>query len=94
MVFPAIRIYQKKVELPSLWIIGLLIVTTVLYTYSAIFTYKSYQSGPISIITIINQIEVPIVVLFGVVVFREKDNIINKILATVLMIIGAYLLRI
>jgi drug/metabolite transporter (DMT)-like permease len=85
---------RKKIQIPGSKFLTILTVASIMYTFSAMLYYKSYQIGYISLTGIVSQIQIPLVVLYGIFIFKEKEKIWQKLAATGLMIIGAYLLSI
>lgn len=55
--------------------------------------YFALQKGPLSQIAPISQSQVIVTVLFAAVLLNEKDNLLRKIIAAVLVTIGVILLR-
>lgn len=55
--------------------------------------YFALQKGPVSQIAPINQAQVIVTVLFAAVILNEKDNLMRKLIAAVLVTIGVIILR-
>ena len=94
LLIPAVIALKKKRKLPQKKTWGLLLITSSLYALSTMFTYNSYKAGGyVSLTTLIAQLQIPIIVLYGIFVFKEKDRMIQKVFAMICMVIGAYLLH-
>lgn len=94
LLIPASSAYRKKIKLPKPKTYIIMFITAFLYMLSAIWTYRAYQiGGMVSLMTVIAQLQIPIVLLYGVLVFKEKERISQKIISMICMVIGAYFLR-
>lgn len=95
LIIPAFMTYRRIHILPSKRTCGLMFVTGTLYVLSAIWVYTAFQiGGMVSLMTIIAQLQIPIVVLYGIFIFKERDRLSQKIIAMICMGIGAYLLSV
>jgi uncharacterized membrane protein len=90
---PAIYLVKKQKQLPSAKIHSFMFISAVFYAFSAAAFFSSYlNKGYVSLTSIIGQLQIPLVILYGLIILKEKQNIWQKIVATLMMIIGAYLL--
>ncbi|EKD67592.1 MAG: hypothetical protein ACD_48C00323G0002 [uncultured bacterium] len=95
LLIPAFFAYKQKKKFPSIKSSLFLFVTGTFYVLSAIWSFTAYQmGGMVSLMTIIAQLQIPILVLYGLFVFKERDRIPQKILSMICMGIGAYLLSV
>ncbi len=65
----------------------------VLSTTQAILYYFALAKGPASQIAPISQTQVIITILLAVIILKERDNLLRKITAALLVMIGVFLLR-
>ena len=94
LIAPVVVVWKKRRKLPptKTWIAQFF--SSSLYAISTFFVYSSYNSGGyVSLTTLIAQLQIPIIVLYGLFVFKEKDRLSQKIVAMILMIVGAYILH-
>lgn len=94
LIIPTILAWKKRRKIPptKTWIA--LFFTSSLFAISTLFVYSSYKSGGyVSLTTLIGQLQIPIIVLYGLFVFHEKDRLAQKIIAMILMVAGAYILH-
>jgi uncharacterized membrane protein len=85
--------YIKQISFPSRRSVGFIALSSLLYTVSGIAMYYVFQIGTISLLGVIMQIEIPILVFWGILVLGEREKIVQKCIAMVLVIIGTYLLQ-
>lgn len=79
---------SKKVTLLMIALMGILL------TIGNVFLFTAYKSnGFVSLTNIITQVRIPIISVFGIVFLKEREKIPNKLLATILILVGAILLR-
>jgi drug/metabolite transporter (DMT)-like permease len=90
--FVIIRI-KKHLILPPPKIVQILAVSAIVYSLAAVAYYLAYKIGPMSLISIVSQLQLPIVVLYGLFVFKEKDNIKQKVFSLICMLVGAFLIN-
>jgi uncharacterized membrane protein len=95
LLVPTYLRFRKTRIVPNQKTHGFMLFSALFYSLSAFSFYSSYHNqGYVSLTGIIGQLQIPLVVLYGIIILREKGNLVKKISATVLMIIGAYLLRV
>ncbi len=81
-------------RLPSARTVGLQFVAGCLYGVSAYSIYAAYlANGPISLVTLASQLEIPITILWGILMMNEKKRMIPKLFSMILLIIGIILLK-
>lgn len=72
------------------WLFG----AGLLYGVSAYCIYEAYlASGPISLVTLVSQLEIPITVLWGIAALKEHRNMLPKLASMALLVAGILLLR-
>lgn len=85
---------KKKAILPKPSTIRLLSIVGVLYGVSAYCVYAAYlQSGPASLVTLVSQLEIPITVLWGIYLMKERKKVFSKLMSMALLILGIVLLK-
>lgn len=94
-MFPlAVSRYIEGVKLPKLSTCGILFIVGSLYGISAYCIYAAYLlNGPISLITLASQFEIPITVLWGIFFMKEKKRVVVKLMSMALLIVGIVLLK-
>jgi drug/metabolite transporter (DMT)-like permease len=93
LAYPAIRLMKIKRKIPKTGPQLILFLASCFYVISAISYYSSYtHGGTVALTAVISQLQIPLVVFYGIFILREKENIPQKISATFFMIIGAILL--
>ena len=71
-----------------------LIITSISWVLMMISKLKSYQLGKIIIIAPLTSLNVILNIFLGYIIFREKNNLLKKIIAAILIIIGIFLIKI
>lgn len=85
---------RKGAQWPKRPTVGLLSVVGTLYGMSAYCVYAAYlQSGPASLVTLVSQLEIPITVLWGIYLMKERKKIFSKLISMALLILGIVLLK-
>lgn len=94
-MFPlAVSRYIEGAKLPNISTTGALFVIGTLYGVSAYCIYAAYlASGPVSLVTLASQFEIPIAVLWGIFILKEKKKLIPRLISMLLLIIGIVLLK-
>jgi drug/metabolite transporter (DMT)-like permease len=91
---PVIYALSKHKQVPSFKTHKWFMIASTFYAISAVFFYNSYtHGGNVTLTSIISQIQIPIVVIYGIFIFKERTQLKQKIIAMLLMIIGALLLQ-
>jgi drug/metabolite transporter (DMT)-like permease len=86
--------YRKGAKLPKKKTISALIFTGSLYGISAYCIYAAFLThGPLSLISLASQLEIPITILWGIFVMKEQKRMIPKLISMALLIIGIILLK-
>jgi uncharacterized membrane protein len=83
----------KKSAALNLVTTGKISIASMMYTANAILFYIAIQHGPVGLIGLVNQIQIPIVVLYGIWILRERENLGKKGIAMGCLLVGVYLLR-
>lgn len=79
--------YTQKSMIPSL------LLCTTLYALSAISIFSAYKAGgPASIISPIQQTSLIFTVILGYLFLKERDNLLKKVIGTVLTFVGVLFL--
>jgi drug/metabolite transporter (DMT)-like permease len=82
------------VKMPNIKTIGLQFVAGVMYGVSAYCIYAAFLvNGPISFVTLASQLEIPITILWGIFMLKEKRRVLPKLASMALLIVGIILLR-
>lgn len=85
---------KKKATWPKRSTLGILSIVGMLYGVSAYCIYAAYlQSGPASLVTLVSQLEIPITVLWGIYLMRERNKMVSKLISMALLILGIVLLK-
>jgi len=94
-LFPlAFSRYIEGAKLPKKSTVGLLFIVGTLYGISAYCIYAAYLAkGPISLVTLASQLEIPITVLWGIFLLKEQKKLFSKLISMVLLIVGIILLK-
>lgn len=71
-----------------------IIVTAVSWSYLILFNLRAYQLGNVSIVAPLCSLTVILNVIVGYIFLKEKDNLLKKIIAACLIILGIILIRI
>ncbi len=91
--FALLRYLEGK-KLPKKSTLGLLLIIGTLYGISAYCIYAAYLvRGPISLVTLASQFEIPITVLWGIFILKENKRILPKLISMALLIMGIILLK-
>ena len=86
--------WKKSETKPKLKTHLLLFTTSSLFAVAAFLVFSAYNAhGPISLTQLLTQFRIPIVVLYGFIILKERDRLPQKIISTILLIIGSYLLQ-
>lgn len=86
--------YIEGVKLPNKSTIGILFIVGTLYGISAYCIYAAYlASGPVSLVTLASQFEIPITVLWGIFLLKEHKKIYPKLISMAVLIVGIILLK-
>jgi drug/metabolite transporter (DMT)-like permease len=81
-------------KLPKARTVGLQFVAGCLYGVSAYCIFAAYLArGPISLVTLASQLEIPITILWGIFMMKENKRVLPKLASMALLIIGIVLLR-
>lgn len=70
-----------------------IIVTGISWSLMIIFQLRAYQLGNVSIVAPLCALTVILNVIFGYIFLKEKDNLLKKIFAAILIIIGIFLIK-
>ena len=71
-----------------------LFFTGSLYGISAYCIYAAFLArGPLSLVSLASQLEIPITILWGIFIMRENKKIFPKFISMALLILGIILLR-
>ncbi|MEK7577297.1 MAG: DMT family transporter [Patescibacteria group bacterium] len=94
-MFPlAVSRYIEGVKLPKVSTTGILFIVGTFYGISAYCIYAAYSlNGPISLITLASQFEIPITVLWGIYIMKEQKRVVPKLMSMALLIMGIVLLK-
>lgn len=94
MIPMAIFRLKKKIRLPKMSTVGALSFVGILYGASAYCVYAAYTvNGPASFVTLVSQLEIPITVLWGIVIMKERKKVVSKLISMALLILGIVLLK-
>lgn len=86
--------YKKNVVLPTKETVGKLFIAGSLYGVSAYAIYSAYIiNGPIVLVTLASQLEIPITILWGIFMLKENKRALSKLASMALLIIGIILLK-
>lgn len=86
--------FLEGAKLPSMRTVGLQFVAGCLYGASAYCIYAAYlANGPISLVTLVSQLEIPITIIWGIFMMKENKRVIPKLLSMALLIVGIILLK-
>ena len=81
-------------KLPKARTVGLQFVAGCLYGISAYCIFAAYLAkGPISLVTLASQLEIPITILWGILMMKENKRIFPKLISMALLIVGIILLK-
>lgn len=90
----AVRAYSGGAALPRISSMRLMMISSALYAVSNFSFMSAYKyEGKVSLVQLISQLQIPIIVSYGVIVLKERTNVVQKILAAVLIILGTLLIR-
>lgn len=92
---PALFVVTKKSKtLPSFKTHIMLFTSSGLFVLAGFLLLRAYQSnGLVSYVNLITQLRIPIVVIYGLLILKEKERFLNKLIAMFLIIIGTFLLK-
>ena len=86
--------YVEGSRLPKKSTIGLLFIVGTLYGVAAYCIYAAFlATGPVSLISLISQLEIPITVLWGIFMLKEEKRMLPKFASMALLILGIILLK-
>jgi drug/metabolite transporter (DMT)-like permease len=86
--------FIEGAKLPKTSTIGILLIVGTLYGISAYCIYAAYLvNGPVSLVSLASQFEIPITVICGILLLKEKQKILSKLTTMALLIIGIILLK-
>lgn len=81
--------YVKGAALPHMRTVGILSVIGTLYGVSAYCLFAAYAgNGPVSLITVVSQLEIPLTVLWGILILNERTRMVRKLLAMAILVAG------
>ena len=87
-------LFKTSKKFPSKKSQVMIFISAFCFASAGFFLLKAYQSaGLVSYVNLITQLRIPIVVVYGLLVFHEKERIFNKLLAVVLIILGTYFIH-
>jgi len=90
----AVHQYSQQRHLPGKDSLKKLVFTGLFYGISAYGIYAAYNSdGSVGLISLISQLQIPIAVLWGILILRERKRLITKFSAMRIMILGVILLK-
>jgi drug/metabolite transporter (DMT)-like permease len=94
-MFPlAVSRFIEGAKMPGRITIAVLFIVGALYGISAYCIYAAYAvNGPISLVAVASQIEIPITVLWGILVFNERKRFVSKLIAMSVLTVGVILLK-
>jgi drug/metabolite transporter (DMT)-like permease len=94
-MFPlAVSRFIEGAKLPKMSTVGLLVIIGALYGISAYCIFAAYLvQGPVSLVTLASQFEIPIAVLWGIFILKERKKVFSKVISMALLIIGIILLK-
>jgi drug/metabolite transporter (DMT)-like permease len=94
-MFPlAFSRFLEGAKLPKPKTVGLQFIAGCLYGVSAYCIYAAYlANGPISLVVLASQLEIPITILWGIVLMKENKRIVPKLISMALLIVGIILLK-
>jgi drug/metabolite transporter (DMT)-like permease len=94
-MFPlAVSRYIEGAKLPSKKTVGILALVGALYGISGYCIFAAYLvQGPVSLVTLASQFEIPIAVLWGILVLKERKKVFSKLVSMALLIAGILLLK-
>lgn len=85
---------KQKLKFPPVKTHLLLLTTSAIFATCAFLMYTAYQrDGPVSLVNLITQVRIPIVAIYGYLVLKEKESLLNKIIALILIVFGTYLIQ-
>ena len=92
---PALFVVTKKSKiLPSFKTHIMLFTSAGLFVLAGFLLLNAYQSGGfVSYVNLVTQFRIPIVILYGVLILKEKERILNKLIAMILIVTGTFLLK-
>lgn len=100
LIGPAILIFVfgriKLVEIKNEFINGnkkFLFATSISWGLAALFGLRAYQLGDVSIVAPLRAISVLMNVIAGYTFLKEKDNLVKKIIAAILIVISIFLIK-
>lgn len=70
-----------------------ILATAITWTLSIIAQLKAYQLGNVSVVAPLCSLTVILNVIFGYIILKERENILKKIIASILIIIGIVLIK-
>jgi drug/metabolite transporter (DMT)-like permease len=86
--------FLEGAKLPKAKTIGLQFIAGCLYGVSAYCIFAAYlANGPISLVTLASQLEIPITILWGIFVMKENKRVLPKLASMALLIVGIILLK-
>lgn len=71
----------------------IVILTSISWAVMMIFKLKAYQLGDVIIIAPLCSLTVILNIIFGYLIFKEKSNLLKKVIAGILIIIGVILIK-
>ena len=90
----AVLHFKKGAHLPKINTMRALFFTGSLYGISAYCIYAAFLArGPLSLVSLASQLEIPITILWGIFIMRENKKIFPKFISMALLILGIILLR-
>jgi len=94
-MFPlAFSHFRQGIKLPKKETVRALFFPGSFYGISAYCIYVAYSiKGPLSLISLASQLEIPITILWGIFILKEKQRIIPKLISMGLLIFGIILLQ-
>jgi drug/metabolite transporter (DMT)-like permease len=94
-MFPlAISRYIEGAKLPRRRTTAVLFVVGTLYGISAYCIYAAYAvNGPVSLVTIASQVEIPVTVLWGILMMNERKRLATKLFAMAILVVGVVCLK-
>lgn len=92
LIFVDRNVFKKSVSILNRSTLARSFVVSFLYALTAIFLYSAYaHGGSASIISPLFQTNVLVTILFSYFILKENQNPIRKLLATIIIILGATL---
>lgn len=94
-LLPIIPFSLKRGQtLPKLKTHLLLFAFSGIFAIAGFFLFRSYQAGgTVSITNLLTLLRIPLALIYGFYVFKEKRKLPQKVVSMVLIIFGAYLLK-